>query len=462
MGAKSSKNTTQNNRSEGHLLEYFRNTFVRGGGGTNTGFPYISGGNVANGLTPGNGYKYHTFTEPGTFTIYGYGSKSVEILIVGGGGAGGKSIAGGGGAGGVLQGSISLGDGNYQVSVGKGGWGGPHTNAGLGGSPTDFYLSGTSFPNPSSFARAYGGGGGNGYASNNRTPNNPSAAAPAPWMGGGSAGGSSGGAGNQYGTGGYPGYTSATITKSPDAPSVYVGSGYPSSPITPAPYTPHPANPLPASPTAYGSDAPVPGTPGVHPTYYDQGLFPTTYYMGLRGWGNNGGMCYGPALDQGGAGGGGAGGAGQDIGSAPATSGSTSSRGADGGIGKTFAGFTAPLFCDPSTPTGSTVKSTLDPLGGYFAGGGGGSNYNATQGGTYGGGRGGDGGGGAGAPNGAPGPGTTFPPSSFNHPPLGYDSPSTNGTNAVLYSGGGGGGAGYSYGDPGSGGPGIVIIRYLA
>ena len=32
MGARSSRNTTQNNRSDGHLLEYFRNTFVRGGG----------------------------------------------------------------------------------------------------------------------------------------------------------------------------------------------------------------------------------------------------------------------------------------------------------------------------------------------------------------------------------------------------------------------------------------------
>ena len=461
MGAKSSKNTTQNNRSDGHLLGYFRQSFVRGGGGTNTSVFSASGGNVADALSPGNGYRYHTFTSPGTFTLINASGKTFEILMVGGGGAGGKSIAGGGGAGGVLHGSISLPDGTYQVSVGKGGWGGPHTNAALGGSPTDFYLSGTSFPNPSSFARAYGGGGGNGYASNNRTPNNPASVAPAPWIGGGSAGGSSGGAGNQYGTGGYPGYTSATISKATPAPSVYVDTGYPASPITPAPYTPHPANPLPASPTAYGSDAPVPPAPiaGVHPTYYDQGLFPTTYYMGLRGWGNDGGMCYGPALDQGGAGGGGAGGAGQSVGSAPGTSGGTNVRGADGGIGKTFAGFTAPLFCDPSTPTGSTVKSTLDPLGGYFAGGGGGSNYTAAQGGNYGGGRGGDGGGGAGAPNGAAG--STFPPSTFNHPPLGYDSPSVNGTNAVLYSGGGGGGAGYSYGDPGSGGPGIVIIRYL-
>ena len=390
MGAKSSRNTTQNNRSDGHLLEYFRNTFVRGGGGTNAPPPPIplsaTGGNVASGLEPGNGYKYHTFTSPGTFVASGIGT--ADVLMVGGGGAGGKSIAGGGGAGGVLHGTITLSSGIYQVSVGKGGWGGPNTNAGLGGSPTDFYVNGTSFPNPSSFARAYGGGAGNAYATNNYTPNNPASGAPAPWMGGGSAGGSSGGAGNQYGTGGYPGYTSARISKSPDAPSVYVGSGYPSSPITPAPYTPSPANPLPASPTAYGSDAPVPGSPGVHPTYYDQGLFPTTYYMGLRGYGNDGGMCYGPSLDQGGAGGGGAGGVGQSIGSAPGTSGPSTSRGADGGIGRTFAGFTAPLFCDPSTPTGSTVKSTLDPLGGYFAGGGGGSNYTSSQGGLYGGGRG--------------------------------------------------------------------------
>ena len=31
MGARSSKNTSQNNRSDGHLLEYFRSTFIRGG-----------------------------------------------------------------------------------------------------------------------------------------------------------------------------------------------------------------------------------------------------------------------------------------------------------------------------------------------------------------------------------------------------------------------------------------------
>lgn len=38
MGVRSSKNTTQNNRSDGHLLEYFRNTFVRGGGAVSSRF----------------------------------------------------------------------------------------------------------------------------------------------------------------------------------------------------------------------------------------------------------------------------------------------------------------------------------------------------------------------------------------------------------------------------------------
>jgi hypothetical protein len=66
MGARSSKNTTQNNRSDGHLLEYFRNTFVRGGGATN---PPPSGltatGGVISDYTDGPGavYRAHVFTS---------------------------------------------------------------------------------------------------------------------------------------------------------------------------------------------------------------------------------------------------------------------------------------------------------------------------------------------------------------------------------------------------------------
>ena len=167
-------------------------------------------------------------------------------------------------------------------------------------------------------------------------------------------------------------------------------------------------------------------------------------------------MAYGPALSGGGGGGGGAGAVGEDSGTAPATSSPTTVRGKDGGTGMQIAGFTAPLFCDPTTPNGAAVKTALDPLGGYFAGGGGGANYNATQGGNYGGGRGGNGGGGNGSPNGPPG--LPFAPTVYNVPTDGYSSTDEHG---VFYSGAGGGGKGYSYGTVGNGAPGIVVIRYL-
>jgi len=468
MGAKSSNiNRGQNNRSDGHLLEYARSTFVRGGGSPLLG-PSMNatGGNIADALAPGNGYAYHTFTSPGTITFSGQ-SGTIEILMVAGGGAGGYRIAGGGGAGGILHGTMPISPGTYVVEVGKGGWSDPalpSATAPLGGSPTNFYLQGATFPNPSTYARAYGGGGAGGYAHDNQTPDNPGGTYPGPnpSIGGGAAGGSSGGAGSLYGVSGYPGFTSITGTTSgPNAnaaPPEYIGTGYPHSPITPAPYTP--VGGLGTAPLAYGSDAPVPSPAparNTHPAYYDQGLFPTTYYMGLRGWGNNGGMCYGPSLAGGGAGGGGAGAVGQDRGTPPDTSNPTDVRGADGGDGKTFTGFTAPLFCDPSKPNGATVKSTLDPLGGYFAGGGGGANYNSAQGQTYGGGKGGNGGGGCGRPD-----GPTSPPSPSNFTPSEFNTNTYSSTNqnAVLYSGGGGGGGGYSYGPAGSGGPGIIIIRY--
>jgi len=63
-----------------------------------------SGGVVSAGISS-DGYKYHTFVSPGSFTWTGGNTQSaIEFLIVGGGGAGGWGrIAGGGGAGQVLQ-----------------------------------------------------------------------------------------------------------------------------------------------------------------------------------------------------------------------------------------------------------------------------------------------------------------------------------------------------------------------
>lgn len=435
-------------------------------GAANLGFRLnATGGDVANKFTPGNGYAYHTFSQPGSFSVSS-GQGDIEILIVGGGGAGGIRISGGGGAGGLLHGTMIVSSGEtYTVEVGKGGAYGDFTS--LGGEPSNFYKAGVSFPNPNNYARAYGGGAGSGYALSNGTPKNPGTtiAAPTPGdIGGGSDGGSGGGTGGNYGTGGFPGFTSKKWTNAATSTPQLLGGEAQISPITPNTYEPwQPAAAL--GTPGWGSDAPVPTPATIHPSGFDQGQFPSTYYMGLQGYGNPGGMTYGPSLNGGGAGGGGAGGGGQDRGSAPNTSAPSTIRGADAGPGKQYPQFNAPLICNPTEPNGASVKTALDPLGGYFAGGGGGSNYNSTQGGNYGGGRGGDGGGGNGTPDG--GPTTTFAPDDFNVPTLGYSSSDHHG---VHGSGGGGGGKGYSYGNPyppppagggGNGGAGIIVIRYV-
>ena len=82
--------------------------------------------------TPGDGYKYHAYTQTGntySFTInsVGFGA-TIELLVVAGGGGGGGShgSGGGGGGGGVLwqpQWFPVVGD--YQVRVGAGGAAGP-------------------------------------------------------------------------------------------------------------------------------------------------------------------------------------------------------------------------------------------------------------------------------------------------------------------------------------------------
>ena len=131
-----------------------------------------TGGNQtpANGLAPGNGYKYHTFTSPGTFTVSG-NPESVEILVVGGGGGGGWYQSGGGGAGGLAYNPSTPipGPGTYPITIGTGGPGAS------GGSAT-----GT----PSTALRITALGGGRGGS---RSPTNQA----------GNPGGSGGGAGSQ-------------------------------------------------------------------------------------------------------------------------------------------------------------------------------------------------------------------------------------------------------------------------
>jgi hypothetical protein len=75
------------------------------------------GGSVSN----AGGFKIHTFTSPGTFSVTS-GSTSGEILVVAGGGSGGSGTAGGGGAGGAIyNASYPLASGDKGVTIGAGG-----------------------------------------------------------------------------------------------------------------------------------------------------------------------------------------------------------------------------------------------------------------------------------------------------------------------------------------------------
>ena len=72
------------------------------------------------------GYKSHTWTVDGTFSVAG-GSKEVDIMMIAGGGGGGRDSegdAGGGGAGGmrVLL-AETLASGDYTIVIGAGGAG---------------------------------------------------------------------------------------------------------------------------------------------------------------------------------------------------------------------------------------------------------------------------------------------------------------------------------------------------
>jgi hypothetical protein len=125
-------------------------------------------------ITTSGGYRIHTFTSSGTFTIYE--NKTVEYLIVGGGGGGGEWFGGGGGGGGVRSGSSSItgvGAGtNYAVNIGTGGAAGSATRGNNGGNSSFNSITST-------------GGGGGGGAGNPPTTN--------PQTGGSGGGGAGGG-----------------------------------------------------------------------------------------------------------------------------------------------------------------------------------------------------------------------------------------------------------------------------
>ena len=145
-------------KSLGNSIATFRDRFGNTGSRAYRDFAPFSatGGNVS-ALAPGNGYRYHTFTSPGTFTASG-APGIVEILVVAGGAGGGSGYyGGGGGAGGLIYiPTFSISAGSYPVTIGGGGLGVPGSGeSGANGNPgTD-----TTF---STLLTAKGGGGGGG------------------------------------------------------------------------------------------------------------------------------------------------------------------------------------------------------------------------------------------------------------------------------------------------------------
>jgi hypothetical protein len=73
-------------------------------------------------VTTSGGFKYHTFTSSGTFTVTEGSRTDAEMLLIGGGGSGGEFRAGGGGAGRVrVLPGLSLSPQAYTITVGSGG-----------------------------------------------------------------------------------------------------------------------------------------------------------------------------------------------------------------------------------------------------------------------------------------------------------------------------------------------------
>lgn len=70
-------------------------------------------------------YKLHLFTTSGVFNVTESNSRFVEYFVVAGGGGGGSDMGGGGGAGGYILSQTNLPNGQYTITVGAGGTGGP-------------------------------------------------------------------------------------------------------------------------------------------------------------------------------------------------------------------------------------------------------------------------------------------------------------------------------------------------
>ena len=139
-----------------------------GSTGIIAGIAATSTGSIFN---PGNGYRYHIFTQPGNLFVISAGY--VDYMVVGGGGGGAIAGAGptpqpdlfkgaGGGSGGVVQNYLQLFPaGTYTINVGTGGR--STTGDGISGNPT--FITSPGISSITAFGGAGGSGGGTGGTS---------------------------------------------------------------------------------------------------------------------------------------------------------------------------------------------------------------------------------------------------------------------------------------------------------
>ena len=166
---------------------------------------------VATGGTITNigGYRIHTFTTSGTFTVTNAGD--IEYLIVAGGGGGGSNSsysatgAGGGGGGGLSTGSIAINAQTYSVIIGAGGSGKVgYGNGSPGGDSSAFTITtiGGGF---GAGVSAAGGSGGSGGGASNASANSGGSGVPGQGNSGGAgfSGNGGGGGGGASAAGGF-------------------------------------------------------------------------------------------------------------------------------------------------------------------------------------------------------------------------------------------------------------------
>ena len=153
-------------RSLGNALASFGYKFGTTGLEAVSPAPPPAGLTASGGTTtePGNGYKYHFFTSPGTFQITDLGNidGQYDYVLIAGGGGGGFDDGGGGGAGGYIENTnVTATIASFPISIGNGGAGETNNSPSQGadGSPSTGFSQ-----------TANGGGGGGGNNSPNGRP----------------------------------------------------------------------------------------------------------------------------------------------------------------------------------------------------------------------------------------------------------------------------------------------------